>query len=240
MTLIDTAFLVAAGKGTRMAPLTDSIPKPFVKIGDKAILDYIFEHLVKTDVKNIVVNTHHHADLMRSYITSRAGFSITESYEPDLLETGGGLKKALPLLGVNPIFMINGDAFWTDGPSGSILQQLAQHFNPVTMDILLLLIPVQNMVLTEGVGDYDMLANRLLSRNHAKQGTHMFTGIRILSPSIMENIPEGKFSFLQQMDTAQNAGRLYGLVHDGEWHHISTPVDVNTINAQQQQRKNIS
>lgn len=230
MTLIDTAFVVAAGKGTRMAPLTDTIPKPLVTIAGRPLLDYIFEHLAKTDVTKIVVNTHHHADLMRSYIKARTDFSITESYEPDLLETGGGIKKALPFLGAKPIFMINGDAFWTDGPSGSILQQLAQQFDPVTMDILLLLIPVERMLLTEGVGDYDMSTTGQLFRNRAKKGTHMFTGIRALNPSIMNNTPEGKFSFLEQMDAAQAAGRLYGLQHDGEWHHISTPTDVDTLN----------
>lgn len=229
MNNIDTAFIVAAGKGTRMAPLTDTIPKPLVPIAGRPTLDYIFEHLRETKVKRVTVNTHHHPQRIRDYLKTISNFEITESYEEDLLETGGGLKKALPTLGTNPIFMINGDAFWTNGPTGPILPQLEAKFDADKMDILLLLIPITRMILTEGVGDYDVSPNGKIIRNRTKQGTHMFTGIRILNPEIMANVPEGKYSFLQQMDEAEAKGRLYGMIHDGEWHHISTPADLKKV-----------
>ena len=225
---IDTAFIVAAGKGTRMAPLTDHVPKPLVKLRGRPLLDYVFDHLLDTDVRKVTVNTHHFADQISDFLATRAEFDITESYEPDLLETGGGLQKALPSLVNNPIFMINGDAFWTDGPSGRALQKLAQKFDPSNMDMLLLLIPVTRMLLTEGVGDYDIQPGGRPVRNRTKQGTHMFTGIRIVNPSAF-NLPEGKYSFLQQMDEAEAKGRLYALEHDGDWHHISTPDDLARV-----------
>ncbi len=227
--LIDTAFIVAAGKGTRMAPLTDHTPKPLVPLAGRPILDYMLDHLRGTDVRKLTVNTHHLREKMRDYLSGISDFAITESYEPTLLETGGGLQKALPTLGNKPIFMINGDAFWTDGPSGPILQQMTQQFDAATMDILLLLIPVTHMKLTEGIGDYDIAADDHALRRPDKTGAHMFTGIRILNPTIMAHAPAGKYSFLQQMDEAESKGRLFARIFDGDWHHISTPQDAAAI-----------
>lgn len=228
---IDTAFLVCAGLGTRMQPLTDSCPKPLLPLGGKPLLSYILDHLQATDVSRVVANSHHLAPQMSAFLAGVTGFEVAESHEPVLLETGGGLVKALPLLGNAPFFMINGDAFWIDGPSGSVLQQMAQQFDAERMDILLCLIPVSRMALTEGVGDYDVLPDGRLKRNLAKQGTHMFTGIRILNPRIMAGYSADKFSFLKNMDEAERNGRLYGLVMDGDWHHISTPEDLTRVEA---------
>lgn len=227
--MIDTAFVLAAGKGTRMAPLTDHIPKPLVTINGRPLLDYVFDHLRASRVQHIVVNSHHHPEKIAAYLDGLSGFDIRRSQEDILLETGGGLQKAAPLIGGQPFFMINGDAFWVDGPSGSVLSRLEAAFDAGRMDILLLLIPVARMVLTEGVGDYDVADNGRAIRSKTKTGTHMFTGIRIVHPRILEGLPEGKYSFLQQMDAAEAAGRLFALEHDGEWHHISTPADVERV-----------
>lgn len=225
---INTAFLVCAGLGTRMKPLTETTPKPLVPLNGKPLLAYVFDHLRKTDVKNVTVNTHHLPDKMRDFLRSISDFSITESYEPVLLETGGGLVKALPTLGEKPFFMINGDAFWNDGTANT-LQQLEQQFDAGKMDILLSLIPVSRMTLTGGVGDYDILPDGQLRRNKEKKGTHMFTGIRVLTPAIINGGTEEKFSFLKNMDEAEANGRLYGFEMMGDWHHISTPDDLKRV-----------
>jgi MurNAc alpha-1-phosphate uridylyltransferase len=227
--IIDTAFIVAAGKGTRMAPLTDHTPKPLVPLAGRPILDYMLDHLRGTDVRKLTMNTHHLAEKMRDYLANIQDFEVIESYEAELLETGGGLQKAIPTLGHKPIFMINGDAFWTDGPSGNVLQQMVQQFDAAKMDILLLLIPVANMKLTQGVGDYDIAADGQALRRADKSGQYMFTGIRILNPAIMADVPAGKYSFLQQMDAAEAKGLLHARIFDGEWHHISTQSDAAAI-----------
>lgn len=226
---IDTAFLVCAGLGTRMLPLTETTPKPLVQLNGKPLLAYIFDHLRKTGVKNVTVNTHHLPDRMRDFLRSITDFKVRESYEPVLLETGGGLVKALPTLSDTPFFMINGDAFWTDGAEENTLTALEAAFTPEKMDLLLCLIPVSRMHLTEGVGDYDILPDGQIRRNKDRKGTHMFTGTRIVNPAIMKGYTEEKFSFLKNMDETENKGRLYGFEMQGDWHHISTPADLERV-----------
>lgn len=223
------AFVLAAGYGTRMKPLTDTLPKPLVKLQGRPLLDYVLDHLKKSGVSRIVVNLHHHAEVLQKFLSSRSDLVLVPSYEEILLETGGGVKKALPLLGEDPFYMINGDAFWTDGPSGNTLLALAKAFDSEKMDVLLLLIPLERMILTEGVGDYDLLPDGRLRRSLNKSGKFMFTGIRISHPRALRDTPEGPFSFLQVMDRAEREGRLFGLVHDGVWHHISTPNDLRRV-----------
>lgn len=223
------AFILAAGYGTRMKPLTDTLPKPLVTLRGRALLDYVFDHLKAAGLSRGVVNLHHHADVLQNFLLSRSDLVLVPSYEEVLLETGGGVKKALPLLGEDPFYMINGDAFWTDGPSEKTLLALAKAFDSKQMDILLLVIPLERMVLTEGVGDYDLLPDGRLRRSLDKTGKFMFTGLRICHPRALRDTPEGPFSFLQVMDRAEREGRLFGLVHDGIWHHISTPEDLRRV-----------
>lgn len=224
------AFVLAAGLGTRLRPHTDHLPKPLVPVAGRPLLDYILDHLKEAGVRQITVNLHHRPELVRLYLESRLDLDITQSPEDELLDTGGGLVRARDTLGSAPFFMINGDAFWTDGPAGSALRRLQQEFDPDMMDILLLLLPVARMSLTGGVGDYDLLPNGHAVRSHDKTGLQMFTGVRLCHPRILENVPPGKFSFLELMDRAEKAGRLYGLEHDGDWHHISTPEDLFAVN----------
>lgn len=223
------AFVLAAGYGTRMKPLTNTIPKPLVELQGKPLLDYVLDHLKTAGLSRVVVNSHHHAEVLHKFLLSRSDLVLVPSYEEILLETGGGVKKALSLLGGEAFYMINGDAFWTDGPSGNVLLTLSKAFDSEKMDVLLLLIPLERMVLTEGVGDYDLLPDGRLRRSLNKSGKFMFTGIRICHPHALHDTPEGPFSFLQVMDRAEQEGRLFGLVHDGVWHHISTPKDLQRV-----------
>lgn len=227
----ETAFVLAAGLGTRLKPYTDKLPKPLVPVNGKPIIGHIFDQLIAAGVKSVTVNLHHKADVLHDYLKTRKDIEIHESYEETLLDTGGGAKKALPTLGTEPFYMINGDAFCLDGASGSALLNLAKNFDAAAMDILLLLQPVANMHLTEGVGDYDLSDDGRITRRRDKEGAYMFAGFRILHPRIFDEAPDGKYPFIQSMDRAQDAGRLYGLVHDGDWHHISTPRDLERVNA---------
>lgn len=230
--VINSAFILAAGKGTRMAPLTDTCPKPLVRLNGRPILDYVVDHLKEHHVQHLVLNAHHFPEQIVSYAAGLKGFLSQDVLTEDvLLETGGGLKNAAQFLPVDvPFFMINGDAFWLDHPHrAGALAQLERVFDAHRMDILLLVIPVSRMTLTQGVGDYRMSADGRLIRDPDKHGDLMFTGIRIVHPRILGHMKDGVYSFLQQMDAAENAGRLYGVVYDGDWHHISTPEDVERV-----------
>ena len=223
------AFILAAGMGTRLRPYTDTMPKPMVPLLDKPLIGYIFDHVVRAGIRNVVVNLHHKADILRAYFQTRNDVSIAKSFEDELLETGGGAKKALPLLGENPFFMINGDAFWVDSAPSNMLADMMNQYDEDKMDILLLLYPLSKMILTEGVGDYDIDPDGRVKRNYDKKGEYMFAGVRICHPRIFEGTPDGKFGFLQLMDNAEKNGRLFAHVYTGEWHHISTPDDLKNV-----------
>ena len=225
------AFILAAGKGTRLRPQTDTMPKPMVPVGGRSIIKRTIQKLAKEGVEEIVVNIHHLADILKDHLKDVGSPKIILSYEDELLETGGGLKKALGYFGSQPYYIINGDALWDEGAGESILKRLADSWDDNTMDILQMVQPRDGMSLTGFVGDYDMDAQGRLSRSKEKQGAYMFGGIRIAHPRIFEGSPDGAFSFLQLMDKAQEQGRLYGIAHDAEWYHISTPEDLAAVDA---------
>ncbi len=227
----DHAFILAAGKGTRLRPHTDHCPKPLVSVGGRPIIDYTLDRLEEAGVRTVVVNLHHMADKLAEHLSRRTGLTIILSFEEELLDTGGGVRRALPHLGANPFYVIAGDALWTEGPSGSALAHLAREWDPTKMDILTLMEPLTRMTLTKGVGDYDLLPDGRVKRRADKGGAYMWTNIRLNSPDIFSNMPEGRFSFLELMDRAEAAGRFYALIHDGLWHHISTPEDLERVNA---------
>lgn len=225
------AFILAAGKGTRLRPHTDMMPKPMVPIAGRSIIKRTIQKLADVGVEEIVINLHHLADVLKDHLKDVAHPKIILSYEEELLETGGGLKKALGHFGSQPYYIINGDALWDEGPNDSILKRLADLWDASTMDILQMVQPKDGMSLTGFVGDYDMDENGHLTRSKEKQGAFMFGGIRIAHPRIFEGSPDGAFSFLQLMDKAQERGRLYGIAHDAEWYHISTPEDLAAVDA---------
>ena len=228
---IENAFVLAAGYGTRLKPYTDTLPKPMVPVAGQPIIGRIFDQLIEAGVKSVVVNTHHKRDVLCDYFMERNDIAVQESFEETLLDTGGGAKQALKIMGRAPFYMINGDAFCVDGQSGPVLKTLSNAFDAARMDILLLLQPVAAMKLTGGVGDYDIDADNRPVRNRDKTGKYMFAGIRICAPQIFDDAPDGAFSFLQQMDAAEKSGRLYAHIHDGDWHHISTPDDLMRVDA---------
>lgn len=200
-----------------------------VPIAGQSIIKRTLQKLDEFGVTETVVNLHHLGDVLQNHLKDIAQPKIIFSHEDTLLETGGGVKKALPYFEGQPFFLINGDAFWTDKSNSTALETLAQYWDAAKMDMLLLLQPVSTMILTEGVGDYSLNADGRASRKPDKSGDLMFAGIRIVNPALFENTPDGPFSFLSLMDKAESAGRLYGIAHTGDWHHISTPGDLERV-----------
>lgn len=225
----EKAFLLAAGKGTRLRPYTDTMPKPMVPVGGCSIIHRTLQKLSEAGVKDVVVNLHHLAPVLEDHLATIKQPKILLSHETELLDTGGGVKKMLQFFNEKPFFMINGDALWSDFGQKSALFRLAETWDDQNMDMLLLLQPVKAMTLTIGVGDYALAPDGKAQRRAAKNGDLMFAGIRIVHPRLFDGSPDGAFSFLTLMDKAEAAVRLYGIVHDGEWHHISTPEELERV-----------
>lgn len=221
------AFILAAGKGTRLRPHTDTMPKPMVDIAGTSIIHRTIAKLIDAGVTEIIVNLHHLGDVLEAHLKDVKGAKIILSHEDDLLETGGGIKKALHHFGSEPFYIINGDALWDEGEIPA-LEKLAQGWTD-DMDILLLLHPTHRMELTGAVGDYRLIDGKA-RRAKDKGGDHMFAGVRIAHPRIFDGSPDGAFSFLALMDKAEEQGQLYGIAHSGQWYHISTPEDLQSVN----------
>jgi MurNAc alpha-1-phosphate uridylyltransferase len=214
-------MVLAAGRGERMRPLTEHTPKPLLKVAGRTMLDRVFDQLNQARVPHRVVNTHWLAPQIAGHLANRQGVAI--SYEDVLLETGGGVANALPLLGSAAFFVCNADIVWTDGARPSLLR-LAEFWDDARMDALLLLQPVESAFGYQGDGDYAMNAKGELRRRAASEpAPFVFTGVQMLHPRLFAGAPRGAFSLNILYDRAQSAGRLFGLRHDGEWLHIGTP-----------------
>ncbi len=228
-----SAFITAAGRGERLRPLTDALPKPLVPVGGVPILDRVMAGLEAAGVGDITLNIHHLGDAIRAHLADRRGPRRPKiSAEETLLDTGGGVFNGLELVKGDPFFVVSGDSFLEDGPGGNPFARLAAAWDEDRMDILLLLQPVEKMTLTPGIGDYTIGADGRCARSRDRSGTHMFTSTRLCRRSIFNGRAAGSaFSFLDLFDAAERQGRLFGLVHDGAWHHITTPQDWERTNA---------
>jgi N-acetyl-alpha-D-muramate 1-phosphate uridylyltransferase len=216
------AMVLAAGLGARMKPLTDRIPKPLVKVGGKALIDYVLERLAAMRVERIVVNVHHLAETLERHLAGRRDIVISDE-RGQLLETGGGVVKALPLLGGEPFFLVNSDTIWIDGAKSN-LARLAGAFDPARMDALLLLAPAATSVGYSGRGDYAMTSQGRLERRGERDAVpFVYAGAAILSPRLFVDAPPAPFSLTRLFDRAEASGRLHGLVLDGVWMHVGTP-----------------
>lgn len=219
-----TAMVLAAGLGQRMRPLTDTMPKPLVKVAGKALLDHVLDRLADAGVTRAVVNVHYLAEQIERHVAARNVPRITISDERGvLLDTGGGVVKALPLLGEAPFFHINSDTIWIDGVTPN-LTRLAESFDPATMDALLLLAPGAGSIGYAGRGDFLMASDgRLRARPERDIAPFVYAGAAILSPRLFEGAPQGAFSLTRLFARAIEAGRLHGLRLEGLWMHVGTP-----------------
>ena len=223
-----TAMVLAAGLGTRMRPLTDDRPKALVEVAGRALIDHVLDRLAGAGVERAVVNVHWFADRLERHLAARGrGPNIVISDErAELLETGGGLKKAAPLLGPDAVFVANIDSVWTDnGREGnSALNQLARLWNPSIMDAALLLARREGSIGFEGDGDFFLADDgRLTFRGDAPEAPYAYMGVHICRPGYVTGEPEGPFSLSGLWRRSAAAGRLYGCVLDGDWMHVGDP-----------------
>jgi len=224
MSLIRNAMVLAGGLGTRMRPLTDTIPKPMVEVNGRALIDHVLDRLADAGVEKAVVNLHHHADLLEQHLATRTRPRIVFSDERDLLlETGGGIKKALAELGPDPFFSINSDTIWIEGIRPN-LPALATNFDPERMDGLLLLAPSVISIGYDGMGDFSLDGDgRLTLRADRQVAPFVYAGAAVLSPRLFEGAPEGPFSLVKLFARAIEEGRLFGQRMEGVWMHVGTP-----------------
>lgn len=220
---IDRAMILSAGLGTRMRPLTDKMPKPLVPVLGRSLLDRALDHVEAAGIGKAVVNTHYLGAQIEHHLSSRGNPEIDISNEEDLLETGGGVLQALPLLGDGPFYVINSDALWVDGPVPA-LSRLAESWDPGRMDALLLLHPTVTAVGYGRKGDFTMEPDgRLFRRQEWEIAPFLFTGVQILHPRLFDGEEPGKFSLNRLYDKALQTERLFGMRHDGEWYHVGSP-----------------
>lgn len=223
-----TAMIMAAGLGKRMRPLTATRPKPLIEVNGKALLDHVLEKLRLAGVKKVVVNVHYLADALEAHLMSRDhGVEVVISDERDLLlETGGGLVRAAPLIDSDPFLALNSDNLWIDGPADT-LKLLASHWDDSKMDALLLLVPQARALNHRGMGDFHMdSTGRIRRREKSHVAPFVFTGIQIVSKRLLRDAPDGPFSTNILWDRAIEEGRCFGAVHQGLWFDVGTPQSI--------------
>lgn len=221
---ITRAMIMAAGLGTRMRPLTNDRPKPLVVVRGRAMIDHAIDRLVHAGVKMIVVNVHHHAEMLRAHLANRSDVKIVISDESEaLLDSGGGMAKVLDLFEGEPFFTHNSDSVWVEGTS-SALERMKARWDERAMDSLMLVAPTVNARCYEGRGDFMMDADGRLTRvPEHRVAPFVWIGVQILHPRLFDGAPEGRFSINPLWDKAIAKGRLFGIRLDGIWMHIDRP-----------------
>ncbi len=217
-----SAMVLAAGLGTRLRPISDTVPKPLVEIGGQTLLDHAIDRLALVGVERIVVNVHYKAEMIEARLALRDHPRIEISTEDELLETGGGVARALPLLG-EFFFVVNGDILWLDGRDHA-LERLAGPFDPASMDAVLLFQRTVTAIGYDGNGDYFLDSLGVPRRRGEREiAPFLFSGVQLLHRRLFAGIAERRFSLNRVYDRAERTGRLRAVVHDGEWYHIGTP-----------------
>lgn len=226
MTRPTRAMLLAAGLGTRMRPLTAETAKPLLPLGGATLLDHALDRLADAGMHHVIVNVHWQAGRVIDHLARRTAGPTTETmHEPELLETGGAVTAALPRLGPNPFFIVNGDSFWLDGPLPT-LDRLTAAMDDETDAVLLL---HRSFQVHADVGRGDFALDPLGIARRPKEleiVPYVYTGIQLVRPTLFAGAPAGRFSLNLLWDQALEQGRLRAVVHDGLWYHLSTPADL--------------
>ncbi len=227
------AMVLAAGLGRRMRPLTATRPKPLVEVAGRSLLDRALDTLRAGGVGEVVVNVHYMADRLEAHLAARpSGLQVRISDErAELLETGGGITRALPLIGADPFLAINADNIWVDGPVGAA-RLLAERWDADAMDALLLVVPLARANCHRGAGDFHMdPCGKLSRRKPGRIAPFVFTGLQMLKKSLFEGETPTPFSMNRLWDRAGAEGRLYGVVHQGLWFDVGTAAAVKETEA---------
>ena len=219
-----TAMVFAAGLGTRMRPVTDTLPKPLISVGGKPMIDHMLDRFAEAGVERAVVNVHYKAEQIERHLSGRNRPRVVFSDErAQLQDQAGGIRQALPLLGGDAFFICNTDAFWLEGPRSN-LQALAARWQPDLMDILLLVAPTTSSVGVDWPGDFLMRPDgRLLRRREREVAPFVYTGVGILKPELFRDASGGPLRLAPYFFKAAGQGRLFGQRLDGQWLHVGTP-----------------
>jgi len=232
---IEDAMVLAAGLGTRLRPITDTMPKPLVPIAGKPMIDYGLDALAAAGISRAVVNVHHFAEQMRAHLAGRAVPEILLSDETDrLMNSGGGLAKGLKLLGRGPVMVMNADLFWIGEKAGerTNLQRLAERFDPETMDMLMLCVRLEDTTGHNGKIDFSLDGAGLLTRYREGSGTPVvYAGALALMPGLLDDAPDDAFNLNIYFDRAIEKGRLAGMLLDGHWITVGTPEAIGAAEA---------
>lgn len=216
------AMVLAAGLGIRMRSVAADLPKPLIELRGRTLLDHAIDQVAAAGIGHVVVNTHYMAETVAAHLARRIEPRIVLSHEPERLETGGGVKNALPLLGER-FFVVNSDVVWLDGVTPA-LHRLAGAFDPARMDAVLLFQRTVDAVGYGGPGDYFLDPLGTPRRRGGREiAPYLFTGIQLLHRRAFDGIADTVFSLNRVYDRAAAAGRLHAIVHDGEWYHVGTP-----------------
>jgi len=220
-------MVLAAGLGTRMRPITDTIPKPLVRIGGKPMIDYTLDSLVEAGVEQAAINVHHFADQMEAHLQSYRGLDILVSDERDaLMNSGGGLAKGLKLLDREPVFVMNADLFWIGEPADrpSNLRRLAGFFDAEHMDMALLCVRIEDTTGHNGKNDFSLAADGRLTRyRNDPSNPVVYAGAIVMSPALLDDAPQDAFNLNIYFDKAIARGRLFGMMMEGHWLTVGTP-----------------
>jgi MurNAc alpha-1-phosphate uridylyltransferase len=225
-------MVLAAGFGERMRPLTDRMPKPLVPVAGRPLVDHVLDRLAAAGIERAVVNVHYLADQIERHLKGRTAPAIVISDERDkLLNTGGGVVKALGAIGGEPFVHVNSDTIWIDGVKPN-LERLAEAFDRTHMDALLLLAPVSTSIGYAGRGDFTMAADGRLTRRRERDVTpFVYAGAAILRPELFRDAPDDAFPLTALFDRAAAQGRLHGLRMEGVWMHVGTPEAIKEAEA---------
>ncbi len=226
------AMIMAAGLGKRMLPLTEDIPKPLVKVAGRPLIDYVLDRLASAGVTEVVLNLHYKGEILKDYLEGRNAPAVAYSDESDeLLDTGGGVKKALPLLGEAPFFTHNSDSLWIEGMTDN-LHRMGEMWDEDRMDALMLLAPLVTSTGFQGKGDFTMDGTgRLHRRTERTVAPFVWTGVQIIRPQAFEDTPDGPFSTNLIWDRAIENDRLFGIRLDGRWMHVGSPSGIEEAEA---------
>ena len=228
---LKSAMVLAAGYGTRLKPLTDRMPKPLVPVAGKPMIEYALDHLRAYGIAEVIINVSHLKEQLTAYLAQARGLTIKISEETEPLETGGGLKHALPLLGDAPIFTINSDIIWRD-ENESALDRLTRHWDDTKMDVLLLVQSRAKAIGYEQGEDHLFITPGNTIGWNTQEAPYIIAGIGILHPRILADAPDGKFSVKILWHRALAQNRLFCLPHQGQWFQTGTPADIRQVEKQ--------